>query len=105
MSVYQLVTYVLFILRIWRINAKFIRGTSLTNWADAKEFCDEEYEGIATISDAVELGEAQTECFKEGFSAMGCWIGLSAVISMYLSINWFCIQTQMRYYFRNMPYD
>eukprot|EP01083_Nonionella_stella_P249208 861986_1 len=80
-SIYQLATYVLFTLPIWTTNGKFIRGPFLTNWTDAKAFCDEEYEGFATITDAVELAEAQTECFKPGFSAMGCWIGLSAEIN------------------------
>eukprot|EP01084_Bolivina_argentea_P094579 170035_1 len=79
-SIYQLATYVLFTLPIWTTNGKFIRGPFLTNWTDAKAFCDEQHQGLATITDAISLGAAQTECFKEGYSAMGCWFGLSAVL-------------------------
>eukprot|EP01084_Bolivina_argentea_P105686 189267_1 len=62
------------------INGGFIRGESTTNWTDAKAFCEENYDGLATINNAVELAESQTECFKSGFSASGCWIGLTATI-------------------------
>eukprot|EP01084_Bolivina_argentea_P275286 469449_1 len=80
MLVYHVTAFVLFILAVSKTNGKFIRGPYLTNWTDAKAFCDEQHHGLATITDAISLGAAQTECFKEGFSAMGCWFGLSAVL-------------------------